>query len=49
MQNPLYERYRDILSSIDPVVLDKACLDLIYKSDDPGKKQLIERKKKSFR
>ena len=43
MQNPLYERYRDILSSIDPVVLDKACLDLIYKSDDPGKKQLIER------
>jgi len=32
-----------ILSSIDPVALDKACIDLIYNSDDPGKKQLIER------
>ena len=32
-----------ILSSIDPVALDKACLDLIYNSDDPGKKELIER------
>ena len=32
-----------ILSSTDPVALDKACIDLIYKSDDPGKKQLIER------
>jgi uncharacterized Fe-S center protein len=32
-----------ILSSTDPVALDKACLDLIYNSDDPGKKQLIER------
>jgi len=32
-----------ILSSTDPVALDKACLDLIYKSDDPGKKALIER------
>jgi uncharacterized Fe-S center protein len=32
-----------ILSSTDPVALDKACIDLIYNSDDPGKKQLIER------
>lgn len=32
-----------ILSSTDPVALDKACLDLIYNSDDPGKTELIER------
>mgnify|MGYP002625411306 FL=1 len=32
-----------ILSSTDPVALDKACIDLIYNSDDPGKKELIER------
>ena len=32
-----------ILSSTDPVALDKACIDLIYNSNDPGKKQLIER------
>ena len=32
-----------ILSSTDPVAIDKACLDLIYNSDQPGKKQLIER------
>ena len=32
-----------MLASIDPVAIDKACLDLIYKSDDPGKKPLIER------
>ena len=32
-----------ILSSTDPVALDKACLDMIYNSNDPGKKQLIER------
>ena len=32
-----------ILSSTDPVALDKACLDLIYNSNDPGKKQIIER------
>ena len=32
-----------ILSSTDPVALDQACLDLIYNSDDPGKKELIER------
>ncbi|MCQ2817094.1 MAG: DUF362 domain-containing protein [archaeon] len=32
-----------ILSSLDPVAVDQACIDLIYKSDDPGKKELIER------
>lgn len=32
-----------ILSSTDPIALDKACLDLIYNSDDEGKKILIER------
>ena len=32
-----------ILSSLDPVALDKACLDLIYNSNDEGKKVLIER------
>lgn len=32
-----------ILSSLDPVALDKACVDLIYNSDDPGKERLIER------
>ena len=32
-----------ILASTDPVAIDKACLDLIYNSEEPGKKQLIER------
>ena len=32
-----------ILSSLDPVALDKACVDLVYNSDDPGKDHLIER------
>ena len=32
-----------ILSSLDPVALDKACIDLIYNSSDKGKKQLIKR------
>ena len=32
-----------ILSSTDPVALDKACLDLVYNSDDEGKTALIER------
>ena len=32
-----------ILSSTDPVALDKACLDLIYNADDEGKSILIER------
>lgn len=32
-----------ILSSLDPVALDKACVDLVYQSADPGKDHLIER------
>ena len=32
-----------ILASTDPVAIDQACLDLIYNSEDPGKKELIER------
>ncbi|MBQ7006078.1 MAG: DUF362 domain-containing protein [Clostridia bacterium] len=32
-----------MLISLDPVAIDKACLDLVYKSDDPGKAHLIER------
>lgn len=32
-----------ILASLDPVALDQACVDLIYQSEDPGKKSLIER------
>ena len=32
-----------MLASIDPVALDKACLDLVYNSKDKGKRVLIER------
>jgi len=32
-----------ILASIDPVALDKACVDQVYASPDPGKSHLIER------
>ena len=32
-----------ILASTNPVALDQACVDLVYKSDDPGKAALIER------
>jgi hypothetical protein len=32
-----------ILASLDPVALDQACLDLVYKSDDPGRDHLLER------
>ena len=35
-----------ILSSTDPVALDKACLDLIYNSDDEGKTALIQKLEK---
>ena len=38
----MHERYWYLIFS-DPVALDKACIDLIYNSDDPGKKPLIER------
>lgn len=32
-----------ILASLDPVAIDKACLDLVYASDDRGRDHLIER------
>lgn len=32
-----------VLASVDPVALDKACLDLIYNSKDSGKDRLIKR------
>lgn len=32
-----------VLSSLDPVALDRACLDLIYGSEDPGRDHLLER------
>lgn len=32
-----------ILCSLDPIAVDKACLDLVYSSDDPGRGHLIER------
>ena len=32
-----------ILSSLDPVALDKACIDLVINSNDPGKEHLLER------
>jgi uncharacterized Fe-S center protein len=32
-----------IMSSTDPVALDRACLDIIYKADDAGKAHFIER------
>ncbi len=43
--SPAEPRMADIgiLSSLDPVALDKACVDLVYASSDPGKKHLIER------
>ena len=32
-----------ILASLDPVALDRACLDLVYASKDPGRDHLLER------
>ena len=32
-----------ILSSLDPVALDQACVDLVKQSDDPGRDHLVER------
>jgi len=32
-----------ILISEDPIAIDQACIDLVYASDDPGKKHLIKR------
>ncbi len=32
-----------ILSSLDPVAIDQACIDLVKSSNDPGKDHLLER------
>ena len=32
-----------ILASTDPIAIDRACMDLIYKSEDPGKDHFLER------
>ena len=32
-----------VLASLDSVAIDQACIDLVYSSSDPGKKDLIER------
>ncbi len=32
-----------ILASIDPIAIDQACIDLVEKSDDPGKEHFLER------
>lgn len=32
-----------ILASLDPVAIDKACIDLVVNSDDPGRDHLLER------
>ena len=32
-----------ILASLDPIAIDRACLDLVYASNDPGRDHLIER------
>jgi uncharacterized Fe-S center protein len=32
-----------ILISTDPVAIDRACIDLVMKSDDPGKEHFMER------
>lgn len=43
--NPAAPKMGDIgiLASLDPVALDRACVDLVVNSDDPGKADLIER------
>lgn len=32
-----------ILASLDPIAIDQACLDIVYRSEDPGRDHLIER------
>lgn len=32
-----------VFASLDPVALDRACVDMVMNSDDPGKEDLIER------
>lgn len=40
---PVHMEDIGILASLDPVALDRACVDMVYNSPDPGKKHLIER------
>ncbi len=35
--------YIGVFASLDPVALDQACVDAVYRSPDPGKASLIER------
>jgi len=32
-----------ILASLDPIAIDKACIDLVNNSNDPGKEHFMER------
>ena len=32
-----------IMASLDPVAIDQACIDLVYKSDDPGRDHFLQR------
>lgn len=32
-----------VFASLDPVALDRACVDMVEKSDDPGKEKMMER------
>jgi uncharacterized Fe-S center protein len=32
-----------IVASLDPIAIDQACIDLVMKSDDPGKEHFLER------
>lgn len=40
---PIHMEDIGILASLDPVALDRACVDMVYNSPDPGKSHLIER------
>ena len=40
---PIHMEDIGTLASLDPVALDQACVDMVYKSEDPGKSHLIER------
>ncbi|MDE6040407.1 MAG: DUF362 domain-containing protein, partial [Muribaculaceae bacterium] len=32
-----------VLASLDPVALDRACVDMVFNSEDAGKEHLVER------
>ena len=40
---PIEMKDLGILASLDPVALDRACVDMVYNADDEGKAHLIER------